>query len=73
MGVTDYQRTLAQAESSGSLESLLLLLKQIRKDKMRVPQVVAEYGKRLLQGYKWRLGNERSCLFAMKRRCGSMC
>lgn len=64
MGVTDYEHALAQAESNGSLESLLLLLKQIRKDKMRVPQVVADYGKRLLQGYKWRLGNERTWLFA---------
>lgn len=64
MGVADLDTKVALAESTRSYDACVELLQYVRKEKLRVPRVVAKFGKLLIQSHSWRLGSDSTFLHA---------
>jgi hypothetical protein len=58
MGAAELETKVALAERTRSYDACAELLQYVRKEKLRVPRVVAKFGSLLIQNYSWRLGSD---------------
>ncbi|KAF1318607.1 Inactive purple acid phosphatase 29, partial [Globisporangium splendens] len=58
MGAAELETKVALAERARSYDACMELLQYVRKEKLRVPRVVAKFGKLLVQNHSWRLGSD---------------
>lgn len=70
MGLKEFEEKRALAAQSRSRAHCLELLQLARREKLREPRVVADFGRSLIESHAWGLGSERACFAAFLARGG---